>query len=203
MFAEDTTSNPTTNLFIARTGETLDSPYIGTYHFLEFLQARGSWIYPDIGYVDYAHGNYRELFLGGGRTLVNGKKLSLVGELYFVQATGPAAMSARYLWPWTMLQVRFTPKLSSETVYFFYVPLNNSARIQQVLERSKVEYSFNRLWKAGVGYGGYKFAETEWQNKPFITSTFSTRAGDFEVWLQRLPGGAQVQLRYQLVHSRH
>jgi len=202
-FAEDTTPPPTTTLFIFRTGERLDSPHIGTYHFLEFLQARRKWIYPDIGYVDYATGSYRELFLGGGRTLYNGKPLTLIEELYFVQATGPAAGSARYIWPWTMLQVRFTPKLANETVYFLYVPLNDSARVQHVLERSKLEYSLNRRWKMGGGYGGYKFAETKWQNKPFVTATFSSRIGDFEAWLQKLPVGAQVQVRYQFVHSGH
>jgi hypothetical protein len=203
MCAGESLAGSTTDIFLARTGVSLDAPHVGTYHFLEFLQTRGNWIFPDVGYVDYAHDNYRELYLGGGRTLLNSKSISMVEELYFVQATGPAAKSARYLWPWTMLQVRFTPKLSSETVYFLYVPLSRSARVQQVLERSKIEYSFNRFLKSGLGYGGYKFGETEWQNKPFITSTFSTRAGEFEVWLQKLPAGAQLQLRYQLVHSTH
>ena len=199
----DKTKNPTTTIFVARTGMRLDEPYRGTYHYLELFQLRGKWIYPDVGYIDFATGNYRELFVGAGRTLYDGKKLMVAGELYFVQAVGPAAKSARYLWPWTLVQVRFTPKFSNETVYFPYLPLNSSARIQHVLERSKFEYAFNKTLKVGAGYGGYKFGDTEWQHKPFITTTVSTRAGAFEFWLQRMPGGAQVQLRYTLVHASH
>jgi hypothetical protein len=202
-FAQDTTNNPTTTLFLARTSERLDSPHLGTYHFLELLQLRGNWIYPDVGYIDFASGNYRELFLGAGRTLHNGKRLTLTEELYFVQAFGPAAKSARYLWPWTMLQFRFTPKFTNETVYFPYLPLNNSARIQHVLERSKLEYALTKSWQVGAGYAGYKYGESEWQHKPFLTATLSTHVGAFELWLQKMPGGAQVQLRYALIHSSH
>jgi hypothetical protein len=191
---------PTTTVFLARTGEQLESPIVGTYHFLELLQMRGRWIYPDMGYVDFAHGNYREVFLGAGATLLHNQRVTLIEELYFDQALGLAAQSARYLQPWTMLQFRFTRKLTNETVYFPYLPLNKSARIQHVLERSKFEYAFAKRWKAGVGYGGYKYGDLEWQHKPFLTTTFSTRAGAFEFWLQKMPGGAQVQLRYELVH---
>ncbi|MBS1841605.1 MAG: hypothetical protein JSS69_00930 [Acidobacteria bacterium] len=176
---------------------------MGTYHFLELLQFRGNWIYPDVGYIDFAHGNYRELFVGAGRTLHKGKRLTLTEELYFVQATGPAAKSARYLWPWTLVQLRFTRKFTSETLYFPYLPLNNSGHIQHVLERSKFEYAVTESWQVGVGYGGYKFADSEWQHKPFLTTTLSTRAGAFELWLQKLPDGAQIQLRYALLHSSH
>ena len=140
-------------------------------------------------------GNY---LVGAGRTLYNSKRLTWTEELYFVQATGPASKSARYLWPWTLVQFRFTPKL-----YFPYLPLNSSARIQHVLERSKFEYAVTKSWHVGVGYGGYKFADSEWQHKPFLTTTLSTHAGGFELWLQKLPGGAQVQLRYALLHNSH
>jgi hypothetical protein len=190
--------NATSTVFIARGGEHLDPPHVMSYHYLQLLHQRGKWIYPDVGYVDYAHGNYREVFLGAGRTLINGKHLTLTEELYFVQALGPAAKSARYVWPWTMLQIHFTPKLSSETVYFPYVPLNNSATIQHVLERSKLEYAVRASWKVGAGYGGYKYGDSEWQHNPFLTTTLSTRAGAFEFWLQKTPGSAQLQLRYAL-----
>ena len=200
-FAQDPASTaPTTTIFVARTGQRLDSPRIGTYHYLELFQLRGKWIFPDVGYIDFAQGNYREVFVGAGRTLHDSKRVTLAEELYFVQALGPAAKNARYLQTWTMLQIRFTPKFTSETVYFPYLPLNHSARIQHVIERSKFEYTLKKSWKLGVGYGGYKFGSAEWQHKPFLTTTVSTRAGDFEFWLQKMPGGAQVQLRYKLVH---
>jgi hypothetical protein len=199
----DTAAAPTKTFFLARTGESLNGPYIGTIHYLEFFQIRNKWIYPDIGYVDFAHGNYREFFIGGGRTLLDDKIATWDQELLYVQATGPAARSAAYLQPWSMLRVRFTPKFTNETVYFAYFPLNDSAHIHHVFERVKFEYALKKRWKAGVGYAGVKFPGVPWVNKPLITTTISTRAGAFEFWLQRIPGGEQVEVRYVLIHSSH
>jgi hypothetical protein len=196
------TKEATSTILIFRTGQRLASPFVRTYHYLEFVQARGKWVYPDLGYVDYGHGNYREVFGGAGRTLYNSERVTLVGVLYFAQALGPVAEDARYLWPLTNLQFRITPKFTSETFYWPYVPLNDSARFQHVLERSKLEYALRERWKVGVGYGGYRHGESDWEHKPFLTSTVSTRAGAFEFWLQKMPDGAQVQLRYTLVHQQ-
>ena len=52
--------------------------------------------------------------------------------------------------------------------------------------------SSGRLW-------AYQYLHQAWQNKPFVTTTLSTKVGAFEFWLQKLPGGSQLQLRYQLV----
>jgi hypothetical protein len=30
-----------------------------------------------------------------------------------------------------------------------------------------------------------------------------TGVGDFEFWLQKIPGGAQIQFRYALLHKSH
>ena len=199
--AADATSNPTTTIVLARTGVRLDEPHVGTYHYLEIIQSRGSWIYPDIGYIDFATNTYREVFVGGGRALLDNKRVTLIEEPFFDRAFGPAARGASYLMPWTMLQVRFTPKFNNETVYFLYLPLNDSARIQHVLERSKFEYALKKSLKAGIGYGAYKFGDTDWDHRPFATTTISTGAGAFEFWLQKMPGGAQVQFRYMLVHT--
>ena len=188
----------TASFLIARTGVRTDSSHAGTYRYLEFFQARGDWILPDVGALDFYHDSYRELFVGGGRTLYNGKRVTWVAELYFAQAVGSAAQSARYLWPWTLVDVRFTPQLTSEIVYFSYVPLTSAAHFQHVLERAKVEYAPSKTWKLGAGYGGYQYSGQAWQNKPFVTTTVSTRVGSFEFWLQKMPGGGQVQLRYQL-----
>ena len=200
---EDTSATPTKTFFEARTGESLNSPHIGIIHYLEFFQIRKRWIYPDIGYVDFAHGNYREFFIGGGRTLIDNKIATWDQELLYVQATGPAAASARYLQPWSMLRVRFTPKFTSETVYFAYFPLNDSAHIHHVLERAKFEYALKKHWKIGAGYAGVKFSGVPWVNKPLLTTTISTKAGGFEFWLQKIPGGEQVEIRYALVHTSH
>ncbi|MGA7795813.1 MAG: hypothetical protein WCA19_22500 [Candidatus Acidiferrales bacterium] len=198
---EETSSDPTKSFFFARTGESLNSPHIGIIHYLEFFQIRKKWIYPDIGYVDFAHGNYREFFIGGGRTLYDGKIASWDQELLYVQATGPAAASARYLQPWSMLRVRFTPKFTSETVYFAYFPLNDSAHIHHVIERAKFEYALKKHWKIGAGYAGVKFSGVPWENKPLLTTTISTKAGAFEFWLQKIPGGEQIEFRYALIQT--
>jgi hypothetical protein len=197
----DTTAVPTRSFFLARAGENLSGPFVGTIHYLEFFQIRKRWIYPDIGYVDFSHGNYREFFIGGGRTLIDNKIATWDQELEYVQAVGPAAASARYLQPWSMLRVRFTPKFTNETVYFAYFPLNDSAHIHHVIERAKFEYALKKRWKAGVGYAGVKFPGAPWVNKPLLTTTISTRAGAFEFWLQRIPGGEQVEVRYALIHT--
>jgi hypothetical protein len=200
---QDNTAPPTISLFLARAGESLETPYIGTIHYLEFFQIRKKWIYPDIGYVDFAHNNYREFFVGGGRTLYDGKYATWDQELLYVQATGPAARSASYLQPWSMLRVRFTPKFTSEIVYFPYFPLNDSARFHQVIERAKLEYALKKRWKIGAGYAGTKPVGGRWLNKPFLTTTISTGTGAFEFWLQKIPAGAQVEVRYALVHTSH
>lgn len=195
-----TTSTPTTSVVLARTGVNLKQPHTGTYRLIEFLQVRGKWVYPDVGCVDFATGKYRECFIGGGRTLYNGKKLTVTGELYFVQATGPTARSARYLWPNAVVDLRLTPKLTAQTSYVLYVPLNQSARVQQVLERVKVERTLGR-WKVGAGYGAYQYGTGLWQSKPFVTTTVSTKAGSFEIWIQKMPVGSQLQVRYSFVHT--
>jgi hypothetical protein len=200
---EDIPAAPTKTFFMARTGESVDTPHIGIIHYLEFFQIRKKWIYPDIGYVDFAHGNYREFFIGGGRTLYDSKFATWDQELLYLQAIGPAARSAAYLQPWSMLRVRFTPKFTSETVYFLYLPLNDSARFHQVIERAKIEYHLKKRWKIGAGYAGTKPVGGRWTNKPLITTTVSTRAGAFEFWLQKIPSGAQVEVRYALVHTSH
>ena len=190
----------TTTTLVARMGVRTDAPHDSTYHLVELLQSRGKWVVPDVGYIDFAHNNYREYFVGAGRKLYDGKKATLTGELYFSQAIGPAAHNACYLQPWTLLKIRPTPKITSETSYFAYLPLNQPARVQHVFERSKVEYILDKTWKAGIGYGGYKYAEHQWQNKPFVTATVSTGVGSLEVWLQKVPGGAQIQLRVLATH---
>jgi hypothetical protein len=205
--ATDTTAatapspSPTTSILLLRTGENLQSPFTSTYRLFEFFQIRGKWIYPDLGCVDFATGKYRECFAGFDRIFFDGKRVTLTGAFYFVQATGPAAHSARYFWPNPILDIRFTPKLTSQTSYFPYVPLNRAARIQQVLERTKLEYAFAKHLKAGGGYGAYQFGNGPWQSKPFITTTVKTRAGSFEFWIQKMPQGAQIQMRYSFAHT--
>ena len=201
--AEKPAPEPTTTLFFARTGESLNGPYTATIHYLEFLQIRHRWILPDVGYINLGHNNYHEWYIGGGRTLIDDKYVSFDQELLYLGTAGSAAGGAKYLQPWSMLRVRFTPKFASETVYFPYFPLNNAARFHQVLERSKFEYAVKTHWKIGAGYAGLQLPASPWIHKPFLTTTVSTKAGSFELWLQKIPGGAQLELRYALVHLSH
>jgi hypothetical protein len=93
------TTVPTTTIIAARTGIRTDAPHIGTYHYFEVFQLRENWIYPDIGYIDFANYNYREVFVGGGRTWIANKRWLVAQELYYDQAIGPAAKSAAYIQP--------------------------------------------------------------------------------------------------------
>lgn len=182
-------------------GERAESPAINTYHFAEVFQVRGKWVYPDVGYVDFGRNNYREVFAGGGYTFLNGKHITAVGELLYEQALGPSTHNDRWLVPWTILQYRITPKLGGEASYFAYAPLTSTAIVQHVLERSKLEYKIKSHWKLGAGYPGKKAENRPWQNKPFLTTTFLTKEGDLEFWLQRLPQNIlQVEIRYKLVY---
>lgn len=198
---EEPAAGGTQTLFMARSGESLETPHIAVIHYLEFLQIRKNWIAPDIGYVDFGHGTYREFFIGGGRTLYDGKIATWDQELLYLQAAGSAARSASYLQPWSMLRLRFTPKFTSETVYFAYLPLNDSAKFHQVIERAKFEYAVVKRWKIGAGYAGDKIPGEHWANNPFLTTTINTKAGAFEFWLQKIPAGEQIQLRYALFHT--
>ena len=174
-----------------------------TQHYFQVYQTRGKWIGPDVLYVDFGKGNYRETLLGAGRILYSGKpkpylpKLTLTHVDYLLQATGPAAHSALYALPWTKLDYKFGNRLSGNAVYFFYAPLNQAGKFHQSLERAKLEYSFSKVLKAGAGYGGSKPNGKPWQNKPMLTFTVKVGPlGDAEFWLQRLPGNhAQGWLR--------
>jgi hypothetical protein len=40
-----------------------------------------------------------------------------------------------------------------------------------------------------------------WVNKPLLTTTISTKAGAFEFWLKKIPGGEQIEFRHALIHT--
>lgn len=192
-----TKETPTETSVILRTGYAFKAKS-NTYNFAEVYQTRGRWILPDVGYIDFGRSRiYREFFIGGGAILINTKHITLIQEGYFSQATGPASDGAMYFEPFTLMLYRITPRLGGEITYFPYLPLNTPARIQHVLETAKIEYDFKRF-KLGAGYGGYHYAESTWQHKPFITTTLKAgRFGDIEFWLQKVPGHvAQIQVRY-------
>jgi hypothetical protein len=193
-------NKPMTYIYIARTGEQFQAPHVFTYHLLEYAQQRGRWLVTDFGVYDCGHGNYRELFIGGGPVYYHSKLATLTQEVFFAQDTGAAAHRARYIWIWPVADFQFTPRLTGEVVAVPCIPLNKAARIQYDFDRAKLEYALDRRFTVGAGYSGSKYASDAWLSKPFLTSTVSTRQGSFEFWLQKIPGGGQVQLRYQLIH---
>lgn len=168
-----------------------------TYRFAEVFHEFDRWVFPDVGYVDFGNSDYREFFAGLGRTLVRSSRATIVGEMYFLQSAGEASGSARYVLPWVLAVYRPAARLRSETVYFPYVPLNDRARVQHVLDRTKLEYSFEHL-RVGGGYSAYHARSVGWQHQPFVTVTLTpSYVGDIELWLQRVPrNGVQVQIRY-------
>jgi hypothetical protein len=196
-------SSPVQDIVILRTGEQFQAPHVITYHLVEIAQQRGKWLVPDFGAIDYGKGNFRELFIGGGPIYHYGKMVTYNQELFFAQDTGSEAHGARYIWPWPVFNFQFTPRLSSEVVAYLCIPLNRAAYMQYDLDRAKLEYAVSRRLIAGGGLSLAKNAGHPWENKSFITTTVSTRHGTFEFWLQKTPGGGQIQMRYQLVHTRH
>ena len=181
---------------IGRTGVQDDAT--ATYRYTELFQQRGRWIFPDIGYIDFADAKqYREYFIGAGAVLFTSKRITIIEEGYLDKAAGPASGDALYFQPWTLVAVNLTPKLNGEVVYFPYLPLNKAGRIQHVLERAKLEYDFKRF-KVGAGYGAYQYGDGPWSNRPFVTTTLKGgKLGDLELWLQRMSSNhTQLQVRY-------
>ena len=177
-----------------------------TQHYAQFYQQRGNWLAPDLCYVDYGKSNYRENFFGGGKVFYRGGHLVLTHEEFFGQTSGSASNDARYLLPWTKAEYTLAPKLAGSTVYFVYVPLNDTAKFHQTVERAKLEYDFKKF-KFGAGYAGAEPINKDWQNKPMVTLTLKCgKFGALEFWGQRLPGNhAQLQVRYlgQFFSGKH
>ena len=168
-----------------------------TFRYVQAFHETGDWVVPDVGYIDYGSTDYREFFAGFGRTLVKSPKLTLLGELYYLQAAGSRSVGEKYILPWALLAWRPAPHVRGEAVYFRYVPLTDAGTRQHVLERAKLEYAWTRF-RAGAGYGAYQRRGSDWEHKPFMTMTAVVPAiGDLEVWIERVPRrGVQVQLRY-------
>ena len=168
-----------------------------TFRYFQFFQQRGDWVLPDIGYIDYGDAAYYELFAGFGRMLRKSPKLNVLGELYYLQAGGTASAGEKYVLPWVLVAFSASPRIRGEAVYFPYLPLTDSATLQHVVERAKLEYSWRYL-KLGGGYGAYQRHGSDWQHMPFATATVSPPiVGDLEFWVQRVhQGGVQVQFRY-------
>jgi len=173
----------------------------GAYHLVEAIHQRGRVVPLDIGYIDFDNPSlYRELWIGAGGVPFQGSKGLLIAEGLLARAFGEHGAQALYFQPYFFGLYRVAPNLPFETSYFAYVPLNQAATAQHLLERAKLEYDFARF-KAGAGYSAYRFGGEAWRHKPFITATLKAgEIGSFELWLQRVPGDhLALQLRYAKV----
>jgi hypothetical protein len=189
------------SIYIARTGEQLQSPHVLTYHMVEYARMQGRWIVPDVGYDDAGHWNHQLWFAGMGAELVHSRRATWTQEFYLAQEAGSAARNKRSLWVWPVVDLRFTPRLTSQVVVLPTVPLDQAARWSLNVDRAKLEYAFRPRFQAGAGYSSSKSAGSKWLSDPFLTATMTNRSGAWEFWLQRISGGAQIQMRYQLVHA--
>jgi hypothetical protein len=139
-------------------------------------------------------------FAGAGAELYHGEHTAFSLELYATQEEGSAAHNQRTMWIWPVLDHRFTPRLTSQVVAYPTLPLNRSAQWGFDVDRAKLEYAFRPSFRAGPGYNSCKSAGSSWVNRPFLTTTFTSRIGSWEFWLERMPGGGQIQLRYMKAH---
>jgi hypothetical protein len=192
---------PVISTTFIRTGERLQAPHASTYHMVEFEQQRGRWTFLDLGAYDEGEGQDKLVFAGAGADLRLARKVALTQEVYFVQDTGPGSQAARSLWIWPVFSFAFTPRLTAEAVAYPTIPLNRAAKVGLDVDRAKLEYALRRNFTLGAGYSSSKCEGTTWQNRPFLTTTLFSRSGSFEFWLERMPGGGQLQVRYKLVHS--
>jgi hypothetical protein len=192
---------PVVDIFILRTAEQLQSPHVVTYRVAEWAQMRGRWIFPDVGYSDTGYGKDQIWFAGAGADILRSKHVDWEQELYVSQQAGPESGNKRSLWIWPVLDVRFRPRVTGQFAAYPTIPLDRAQRWGYDVDRAKLEWAASAHWRAGVGYAGGLCASRTWQHNPFLTVTRTTRAGKFEVWLERTSGGAQVQLRYSLVRD--
>src|SRR6185503_4210088 len=173
----------------------------GAYHLVEAIHQRGRVVPLDVGYIDFDNpAQYREMWVGGGGVPFQGPKAFLITEGLLARAFGAHGAQALYFQPYFFGIYRVAPKLPFEASYFAYVPLNEAATTQHLLERAKLEYDFARF-KVGAGYSAYRFGREAWRHKPFITATLKAgMLGNFELWLQRVPDDqVAVQFRYAKV----
>jgi hypothetical protein len=173
----------------------------GAYHLVEAIHQRGRIVPLDVGYIDFDDpALYREMWVGAGGVPLQGPKGFLIAEGLLARAFGMHGAEALYFQPYFLGVYRVAPKLPFETSYFAYVPLNNAATAQHLLERAKLEYDFARF-KLGAGYSAYRFGSEAWRHKPFVTATFKAGTfGNFEVWVQRVPADdVALQFRYAKV----
>ncbi|KAA6456460.1 hypothetical protein DYQ86_25335 [Acidobacteria bacterium AB60] len=201
LWAAEAESRPVTNIFILRSAEQLQGPHVVTYRVFEWSEERGKWIFPDFGYFDTGYGREQIWFAGAGAHLLRTPRINWEQDFYVSQEAGPESKNRRAFWIWPVVNVRFPAKLSAQVAAYPTLPLNRAQRWGYDVDRAKLERRLGAHWSAGVGYAGGICETRTWESKPFLTATHRTKLGNFEVWLQKIPGGSQAQVRYVLVRG--
>jgi len=201
LLAESDQQRPVADVYIVRTAEQLQSPHVVTYRMAEWAQMRGKWIFPDVGYYDTGYGKEQIWFAGAGADLLHSKRVDWEQELYVSQQAAPESHNQRAVWVWTVLDARLRPGITGQLVAYPTIPLDRAQRWGYDVDRIKFEWAASSHWQSGVGYAGSICTSRSWQHNPFLTVARTTPAGKFEVWFQRISGGAQLQLRYLLVRD--
>ncbi len=196
-----TFSKPAVNVVLVRSAEQLTDPHIITYRVAEWTQIRGKWMLPDIGYYDTGYGKDQIWFAGGGLYVVNRPRVVYYQEFYVSQEAGPEGKNARGFWIWPVVETQFKSRFFGQIAAFPTIPLNASQRWGMDIDRAKLEWAPRSHWLVGAGYSGGICSSRTWESKPFLTATRKTHTGNYEIWLQRKPAGAQVQFRYMFVQG--
>ena len=199
----DSPHHPIVSTLVARTGIPLQAPHKLTYELVEFSQQHGRWVVPDIGTYGTRDESDKLVFAGAGAEFLFRRKIDYTQILYISQAIGPGSHGARTLWIWPVLDVNLAPRWMSEVVVYPTIPLNRAAEAGFDIDRAKLQYAFTRHFSAGAGYSASIYESCSWTNKPLITATVFSRSSAYEFWVERIPAGAQVQVRYTLTHSEH
>jgi len=194
--------HPVTDIFVVRGSETLQSPHQVGYRLVEWAQQRGRWIAPDFGYYDTGYAHDQLWFVGAGADVLHRRHMLWTEEIYLAQANGSEAHNQRSMWLWTVFELNLRKRLSAELVSYPTLPLDHAQPFGYDIDRFKMEWKATPHWLVGPGYTATTLAPGyAWQSRPFLTATRKSHNGDYEVWLQRIPTGAQVQLRYMLVRD--
>ena len=196
-------SHPATDIYVVRFGEQLQSPHVFTYRFVEWAQKRGRWILPDVGYRDTGYAKDQLWLVAGGAQVLHRRSFDWTQEVYFSQEAGPESHNKRALWIWPVIDARFPKRFTSQAVAFPTIPLNQAQRWGFDVDRARLEWSANSHWRVGAGYNGGINKARDWQSRPFASLKRRSQVGDFDLWLQKIQGGAQLQVRWMLVRDEH
>lgn len=150
-----------------------------------------------LDFIDFGDSGYHEVSAGAGTIIAHGHR-GMLGTIGYVMKTtgGHAAAGEYYFQPLVFGAFNMTSRLKLDGAILPYVPLSSSATRQLSIDHLKLDVNVGAV-TLGAGYGGFRFGDGPWAHKPMISLQIpgAKFAGSPELWLQKIPGGVQVQLR--------